>query len=116
MKRTKVTFRVTRLIDPVKQGGKVRVGGEYKGVLTESVVDRVDFTDTNGTEWVFYPGETCEIISRETKAPADPLQSKINFLKGQLKNLMECGHFSEDEIEELRIPIDTQLKELRDAR
>lgn len=112
LRKTKVSFKVTRLLDPVKQGGKLKVGGVFSGTLTKGLVDRVEFEDANGLEWVFYPGETCEIIDQEIKAPEDPLQSKINFLKGQLKSLDGCGLFSKEEIEDLKIPIESQLNEL----
>jgi hypothetical protein len=59
MKNTNVKFKVTKLLDPVKTGGKLAVGETFTGQYDGS---RIWFTDWNDVEWVFYPGTTCELL------------------------------------------------------
>ncbi|MDO5509536.1 MAG: hypothetical protein Q4F57_02460 [Weeksellaceae bacterium] len=58
----KTKFKVTQLLDPVKSGGSLQVGRIYTGTAHPTRPDVVYFTDTNGCEWTFWAGITCQII------------------------------------------------------
>jgi len=59
---SKVKFKVTEVLDFVKQGSKVAPGIKLKGELDASK-KRIYYTDRAKCEWVFYVGVTCELIS-----------------------------------------------------
>lgn len=58
----KVKFRVTELCDSPKQNSDIQLGGEYIGEITDNG-KQVYYTDTIETDWVFYVGDTCELIN-----------------------------------------------------
>ena len=57
-----VQFKPTELLCPVKQGGTLEVGKVFTGTLNKRG-DKIYFTDKNESEWVFYPGYTCEFVN-----------------------------------------------------
>lgn len=56
---SKVRFTPTELLDPVKKGGTLEIGGIFIGV---KVGNCVWFTDRNDVEWCFYINQTCSLI------------------------------------------------------
>ncbi len=52
------------LIDPIKSGSSLEVGKVFEGeyIPYGSLNGSISYTDTNGTDWLFYPGQTCEIL------------------------------------------------------
>ncbi len=61
-----VQFKPTELLDPVKQGGTIRVGKTLEGEMLERKDGSkiVYFEDKNGQEWSFLEGITCKILRK----------------------------------------------------
>lgn len=58
----KVNFKVTEACDIRKQGSEVAVGAILTGEI-DATGHRVFYTDRADVEWIFYVGDTCEIIN-----------------------------------------------------
>ncbi len=54
-----VQFKPTVLLDPVGYGGRLKVGEVFTGCRKEN---KVYFRDFNSREWVFWIGQTCELV------------------------------------------------------
>lgn len=54
-------FIVMEMCDPAKQGSVVKIGKVLKGSLDASG-RRIYFEDANEIEWVFFVGDTCELM------------------------------------------------------
>ena len=57
-----VKFKVTEVCDIAKQGSEVAVGNILKGEL-EKGNHRIFYTDKANCQWIFYVGDTCEIVN-----------------------------------------------------
>ena len=111
---THVRFRVTELLDPVKQGGTLEVNKifdgqmEIKGDGTRVVY----FIDKNGQEWIFWNGITCQILTKKDienigtqedrrmalarhlykKSYADTFNEMLNDLEYESENVFRKKH------------------------
>lgn len=56
-----VKFKVLQVIDSVKQRSQVKIGAVLNGDLSSNG-KLVYFTDKANCEWIFYVGDTCEIV------------------------------------------------------
>lgn len=56
---SKVRFKVLALEDPRSDGSELDIGNVYYGELIEG---KVYYQDRTGDDWLFYPGDTCEIL------------------------------------------------------
>jgi hypothetical protein len=56
---TKVRFLVNELCDARSCGSELNVGNIHTGELIEG---KVHYLDKTGDHWIFYPGDTCEIV------------------------------------------------------
>lgn len=56
---SKVKFKVLELIDHRSEGSELEVGNVYTGKVEN---DKVYYQDKTGDDWIFYPGDTCEIM------------------------------------------------------
>ncbi|NUQ82031.1 MAG: hypothetical protein HUU10_10505 [Bacteroidetes bacterium] len=79
-----VVFRVLQLVDGPKSKSELLVGENYIGELEESG-KRVFYTDMAKVDWIFYVGDTCEIVYQI--ADNDPLFSNYGgaFISGRPK-------------------------------
>lgn len=62
---TKVKFRVLELCDPPKQKSEMAVGNVYIGEFEQAKYlpkGKVTYTDKAEADWIFYVGDTCEIV------------------------------------------------------
>ena len=57
-----VKFKVTEVCDITKQGSEVAVGNILKGEI-ENGNRRIFYTDKANCQWIFYVGDTCEIVN-----------------------------------------------------
>lgn len=57
----KVNFKVIEVCDTAKTGSEVKEGAVLTGELNE-LRNRIQFTDAAGCDWIFYPGDTAEIL------------------------------------------------------
>lgn len=57
-----VKFKVISLDDARSHGSEMAVGNEYSGEMDESG-SRVFYTDKANDDWVFYVGDSCEIVN-----------------------------------------------------
>ena len=60
----KVPFIITQFLDPRKQGSELELNKTFLGELHTEEVDKIYYTDVVGTEWIFYPGETCIVLPK----------------------------------------------------
>ena len=58
----KVVFEVLALEDFASYGSEVVVGAYLHGWLDKG---KVYYTDCRGTDWIFYPDDTCQILITE---------------------------------------------------
>ncbi len=58
----KVKFKVLKIEDARKQGSEVEIGAEFKGEISSNLKE-IYFTDKANCEWVFYIGDTCELVN-----------------------------------------------------
>ena len=56
-----VKFKVTEVCDIRKQGSEVAVGNILTGEI-DATGHRVFYKDRADVEWIFYVGDTCEIV------------------------------------------------------
>lgn len=81
----KVQFKILTIEDTRKQGSEINTYGVFEGELIEA---KVFYTDKTGTEWIFYPGDTCilEPISQlDTTIHTVTKDNKIEFKGTQLE-------------------------------
>ena len=57
----KVKFKVLNIEDLPKYGSEVCTGAFLEGYLING---KVYYTDCRDTEWIFYVGDTCEILNQ----------------------------------------------------
>lgn len=57
---TKIKFKPTKLSEPVGVNGTLKVGETFSGELIQD--GKIYFKDTNDREWVFYVGDTADIV------------------------------------------------------
>ena len=111
---THVRFRVTELLDPVKQEGTLEVNKIFDGQM-EIKGDGsrvVYFTDKNGKEWIFWDGITCQILTKKDienigtqedrrmalarhlykKSYADTFNEMLNDLEHESENVFRKKH------------------------
>jgi hypothetical protein len=58
-------FKVLQITDTRKHGSELMVGNTYRGELDSSGT-KVYYTDRADSKWIFYVGETCELITDGT--------------------------------------------------
>jgi len=58
----KVKFKILKIEDYRKQGSEVEIGNEFEGELSPSLKE-IYFTDKANCEWIFYIGDTCELVN-----------------------------------------------------
>jgi hypothetical protein len=56
-----IKFKVTEVCDIRKEDSEVAVGNILKGEIDASG-QRVFYKDRSDVEWIFYVGDTCEIV------------------------------------------------------
>lgn len=76
----KCIFKVLKLEDKLNDGSELVIGNTYHGELDE--LGHVWYTDKTDTEWVFYPGDTCHVISITASSSAE---SRIMFIIDTLR-------------------------------
>lgn len=57
-----VHFVVNELLDPTGHGSVLEVGKVFVGVLDDKRNNIIHFTDANEREWIFFVGDTCDIV------------------------------------------------------
>ncbi|CEN52678.1 hypothetical protein [Capnocytophaga canis] len=58
-----VKFKVTKILDTRKSKSTLELGKQYVGVQDIKRKEIIWWTDpANDQEWVFYVGETCELV------------------------------------------------------
>lgn len=57
---TIVKFKVTEICDTRKSGSSVELNALLEGSFDGK--NSVFYNDVNGQEWVFYVGDTCELV------------------------------------------------------
>jgi len=60
-------FRITEVCDIRKQGSEVAVGNILQGDLAPCG-KRIFYTDRADVEWIFYIGDTCELVEEPSKS------------------------------------------------
>lgn len=58
----KVKFRILKIEDTRKQGSEVEINAELKGEISTNLKE-IYFTDKADCEWIFYIGDTCELVN-----------------------------------------------------
>ncbi len=64
-----VQFKVLELIDDVKQGSELLVGAVLATPESEVINDRLYYTAKNEIEYLFYIGDTCELVRADDDQP-----------------------------------------------
>lgn len=57
----KVKFKILKIYDTRKQGSEIEIDKEFEGEISSNLKE-IYFTDKANCEWVFYIGDTCELI------------------------------------------------------
>lgn len=57
-----VKFKVLEVCDTRKEGSQVEVGAVLRGQINNDNT-KVFFTDRANCEWIFYIGDTCELVN-----------------------------------------------------
>lgn len=57
----KVSFKILKIEDTVKQGSEVELNKTFIGEISKNL-NEVYFTDAAACDWIFYIGDTCELI------------------------------------------------------
>lgn len=55
-----VKFILLKIEDKRPTGCELHVGNLYEGLQSDDY--RIHYTDRTGTDWIFYIGDTCEIV------------------------------------------------------
>lgn len=58
-------FKITEVCDIRKQGSEIAPGKLLMGDLS-ACGRRIYYTDKANSQWIFYVGDTCELITEET--------------------------------------------------
>ena len=62
-----IRFKVLELVDPVKVGSELFVGAVLQTPDTEVIQNRLYYTAKNEIEYMFYIGDTCEVLPNEVE-------------------------------------------------
>lgn len=57
----KVKFKVLKIEDSRKQGSEIEIEKEFEGEISSNLKE-IYFTDKANCQWIFYIGDTCELI------------------------------------------------------